>query len=477
MLTAQTIGAFQEQIPYDALPRNFRDAIVITRQLGIPYLWIDSLCILQDSAEDWVRESKQMGMVYSHATVTLFAMMPRNSAEGILKAPSSSCEYLDPVTLCVDQNDLSRGEVSISGNVSVPEDFRRLNSPLVGRGWTLQEAFLSPRHLYYGQTQIYWSCSDGFQSADGLPEGNLFPDGATEGAFEKVLDTLNTASERLSHKSADDIEIILQEYYQIVKQYSGRALSFDSDKFPAFSGIVERFHRVLGGSYVAGLWSRDLARGLLWYADLETCKHMDVYRAPSWSWAVTNDPVLYHYDPPKPSTLSLQIIDYTVDLVDRNNTYGAIEFASVTVRGLTLPLVRSSQVISAKHHDAEESTMGYLHYDERGNDGVRGSCIMMPYCDEKEQDYSLRSYISTHEDVPDWKPDPGLFHSTTYTALIVQIDDDGTYCKSGIPGLILQSVGSESEGTFERVGVFEMNAGYNVDWFRNAWVARTLVLI
>lgn len=65
ILTTGTLKQFQEFLPFDDLPANFRDAIIITRKLGIRYLWIDSLCILQnpnpgsedhDSKRDWQKE-------------------------------------------------------------------------------------------------------------------------------------------------------------------------------------------------------------------------------------------------------------------------------------------------------------------------------------------------------------------------------------------------------------------------------------
>lgn len=77
-----TINQRKEGMPMESLPKTFHDAVVITRNLGIEYLWIDSLCILQDSEEDWNRESAKMAVVYSGATVVISADAARNSADG-----------------------------------------------------------------------------------------------------------------------------------------------------------------------------------------------------------------------------------------------------------------------------------------------------------------------------------------------------------------------------------------------------------
>ncbi len=84
LLTTETLEPFQNRLSYAALPANFRDAIVITRELGIRYLWIDSLCILQDSKQDWQQESKMMAAIYRDSTLTISAMASSGSTQGIL---------------------------------------------------------------------------------------------------------------------------------------------------------------------------------------------------------------------------------------------------------------------------------------------------------------------------------------------------------------------------------------------------------
>jgi hypothetical protein len=66
---------FQNALPNSSLSQTFRDAIVATRKLGLSYIWIDSLCIVQDSEDDWLNESAQMGKIYENSSITLTATL------------------------------------------------------------------------------------------------------------------------------------------------------------------------------------------------------------------------------------------------------------------------------------------------------------------------------------------------------------------------------------------------------------------
>lgn len=84
-LLASNVSKFSQGIALESLPANFRDAIMIPRQLDIRYIWIDSLCIIQDSVTDWEDESKKMGDIYHKATLVIAAAAAENTSDGILK--------------------------------------------------------------------------------------------------------------------------------------------------------------------------------------------------------------------------------------------------------------------------------------------------------------------------------------------------------------------------------------------------------
>ncbi|TGO74258.1 hypothetical protein BELL_0296g00090 [Botrytis elliptica] len=177
--TTATLPQYQNELPFQLLPANFRDAITITRELGVQYLWIDSLCIIQDSKHDWEQESQKMGTVYRDALVTIYAMSSDASTGGII--PNPAHEPVEKPSTNFTFTDDNGMEVTVRVEPAdrdvYDEDLHRLaeSSPLSSRGWTFQESVLSPRHIYYGKKQIYWGCTQGFHDLKGMPPGYRFP--------------------------------------------------------------------------------------------------------------------------------------------------------------------------------------------------------------------------------------------------------------------------------------------------------------
>jgi len=156
VLRVENLQDMQEDIPFNSLSRTFQEAIFTTRRLGFRYLWIDSLCIIQDSREDWRKESVLMSTVYSGSQLNLAATSARNGTEGYFRDRNPSlvqpCKVRARTTGhgeglfdCVDLNIWKKG---------VEE------SPLGLRGWVLQERVLAPRTLHFGETQMFWSATN-----------------------------------------------------------------------------------------------------------------------------------------------------------------------------------------------------------------------------------------------------------------------------------------------------------------------------
>ncbi|KAF2169148.1 hypothetical protein M409DRAFT_64912 [Zasmidium cellare ATCC 36951] len=392
LLTTKTIDPFQEELPMDQIPRNFEDAITITRRLGVQYLWIDSLCIMQDCKEDWTVESKKMGQVYRDSVLTIYAAAATGSTSGILCKGSNNGSQAR-AAIKVFNNELL--EVAVAGKWDPDLESMKVlerSSPLNKRGWTLQELTLSPRQLHFGKDGIYWRCREQTCSLDGLSIGNLSPYDSMDVDPSSVFFWDTAHGQRLT---PDEMQVAMTAFLTLVQTYSHRALTYNTDKLPALSGLCERIHRLIGGEYLAGIWSRDLARGLLWYKEMSSCKHVQPYRAPSWSWATTNDPVLFQIRPEMPATPSIEIISHRIEPCDSANPYGAVRSGLLVVKGLTLPLIRSRQV------------------------------------------------------------DKTLWSQDRYTALFI---DTGTDLKSAM-GLVLRPKEHSADVTFERVGMFSVDAG------------------
>jgi hypothetical protein len=135
------------------LPNTFQDAITVTRELGVEYLWIDSLCIIQDGdgGADWDKESKQMENVFSSAYCTIAATSARNMKDGFLKQMSP--KYLQVQSLSGRRFSISSGPDNFELDVNKAE----LNT----RAWVMQERVLSRRTIHFSANQMYWDCQQG----------------------------------------------------------------------------------------------------------------------------------------------------------------------------------------------------------------------------------------------------------------------------------------------------------------------------
>lgn len=150
--TQENIHALLNGFDTHLLPQTLLDAVHVTRQLGVQYLWIDSLCIIQDSADDWEREASNMAEIYANAYCTIAAtraedghggfLQPRSQRESVAIRPPNGVPYY----VC-----------------DVIDDFRHdvESSTLNQRGWVLQERALSPRTIYFAESQVYWECGEG----------------------------------------------------------------------------------------------------------------------------------------------------------------------------------------------------------------------------------------------------------------------------------------------------------------------------
>jgi hypothetical protein len=267
--TNDTLAAFKQEIPWLALPKTFQDAINITRRLGIRFIWIDSLCIIQDNALDWQRESAEMASIYKNSYVTIGATHSVNS-DGGCYTPAELSRH-DAKTLALTSRDDDGQVNTIYARVPFFHEMRNQSFPLLDRGWVLQERLLSPRILHFAGYELVWECTEGVHCECASPSrrnfsfsrsnfGNYDPTGIEKNGFPA--------------------------WREVVRNYSILALSYPSDAFPALSGIVKEFARVLDDHYQAGLWTKTFVSDLVWSWDGQPlrCRKAMPWRAPSWSW-------------------------------------------------------------------------------------------------------------------------------------------------------------------------------------------------
>lgn len=266
-----------EEIPQSRLPRTYLDAFEITRNLGVRYIWIDALCIIQDDRHDWQVESAKMCDVYRGAYCTIAATAAESSGQGCFMAnqrpapPAKSCRLVD--------------EVNGSEIVLLPPTpawkNQVLSSPLNKRAWVLQERLLSRRILHFAKDSVFFECLEMKSSQfepKGIPDVELQTDPVS---YTYSLSTLGAAN---CARSA---------WLQLVQHYTKLHITKIEDRLPALSGLAKMIQQETKDTYLAGLWKSSLVEGLAWSLSGKGFKPEELhiqrpYTAPSWSWASTD---------------------------------------------------------------------------------------------------------------------------------------------------------------------------------------------
>ncbi|KAK8096054.1 hypothetical protein PG999_014076 [Apiospora kogelbergensis] len=325
--TLQTIQTKRSGIPLGELPKTFLDAVKLVKHLGIRYIWIDSLCIVQDDADDWARESARMHAVYSNAYLTIAANHARKPSDGCfhIRSPRPFCD-VDLPRLRLQQSLFATDELDWDkGNF--------LSEPLSKRGWALQERVLSQRTLLYNNRQIYYECSHGLVGEDGCRQRRMLCSRETlfgpkkDGSGQIQNTEPNTTDE---NKDGEEETAILELWRSLVWRFGDRSLTKATDKLPATSGLSKLFEKHLQCHYVAGYWSNSLIQSISWRA-LGRAKAPGPYIGPSWSWVSYPGVAANGLDSGERDVAHL--LEWHVELKNQSNPYGEVDNAWLRIRG------------------------------------------------------------------------------------------------------------------------------------------------
>lgn len=273
--TMSTLSAFETSIPLPCLPKTFRDAIHATHQLGLPFLWIDGLCIVQDLPGEVANQISVMDSVYQNAVLTIAAQGAPSAHDGLFFRRDA--RHTRPLKLSVNDGSASLVTIKVAKlNAQIPDYIRR-------RGWILQETVLSRRILAYGADEIRWSCMARNAS-------ELEPNPREGSGGLRLCPSPCAAS---SHSTLAERRLCFERWYRLAEDFSRRELSVSSDGLPALAGLAHYFyatHLQDRYTYLAGMWQDDVQAGLAWYlvqSPLRAYKAagVDGGSLPTWSWA------------------------------------------------------------------------------------------------------------------------------------------------------------------------------------------------
>lgn len=442
-LTSQTIAGLRQGISLDKLPRTFAEAVAAVRRLGINHLWIDSLCIVQDSADDWASEAGIMGDVYANSTLNIMATASRDSHGGLYRDR-------DPEVVL----NLVRVETGWTHHTQMTTEMGRTKdyyfladrdlwqdsvaeAPLNTRGWVLQERVLSPRALHFGSHQFLWECRE-LSACEtypaGLPEVLLGDVDRIKPVDPKALPALSIPRPVAALPGAPDAPDMTVDDQTIVKRgvknveeqlrqarleawlfelaslwsnwvqaYSAAKLTRRSDKMIAISGLAKMMRTLrgsIGDRYLAGLWRVQLVDQLLWYA-VSPAPRTRILGAqtvissrtatgiPSWSWMSIDVEVVPGFPTTRQDGVQrhIQVLEVSTTPASAGNETGALLGGELRVRGSLLQATLSpAGILTVNGGDRLDVE---FHADEEEGTTRRTEVVLLPVMTDDDGEVSL----------------------------------------------------------------------------------------
>ena len=335
---SSNIVSYGTAISFEKQPPTIQDAAKVCQGIGLQYLWIDALCIIQDDPNDKFVEIAKMTSIYGNATVTIAAARSSSATEGFLGERFPGPREGAIVSYrCID------GELGSIALVKLDDDVFESVEPIDERGWTLQERLLSSRIIEFGSRQTRWICpktrSSGF-SLEGFTDGwkrdvNFSSKRKTEALdLENIRTTKSTIDFYGRPRNSQFKEYLnaMQHWENICETFTERALTLSSDRAVAISGIAQIFAELSGDQYIAGLWKSCFHSGLLWKIEHSILSPKNIpqpttYQGPSWSWLSVNGPVNFR-QVCRPSECVAEILSCETEPANDRAPYGLIREGS-----------------------------------------------------------------------------------------------------------------------------------------------------
>lgn len=452
---SETLSSALAGLPVEVLPQTVQDAIRVTRELGLEYIWVDSICIVQDDEVEKIEQIAEMARIFGHSYVTIAATGAARSSNGFLSS-------INPFRLlCKLSMTTKQG---LRRPIVIGKDTLHYFSlqPLAQRAWTLQETLLSSRIVSFEYGHVHWYCSEASSGTCGMSV--LGPSG-------RPATGIDPGFTRIRQDLSPELAFTPQEcrqnpWQRFVTLYSGRALTLPSDRLRAVSAAAELCGRFgNSGRYFAGLWERDLPTQLIWsrskYRGRQKVGGRNLY-APSWSWAASDGavrwpPYLERCSKPKPSC---EVISVEVDLVSANAPFGDVSAGILKLSGRLkkATCVWGEENRLFDNEDSEKEITGY--YVSLKTDGHNEQSKTLVHCFEilSLQRLTYLAKAGCHQE----------YHTTVVAALVlVRIPKTEKYKRMGVlSGYTGKCLNSSAMKTIP-----------NEAWWSEGWQPREIMIL
>ncbi|KAF8864600.1 HET-domain-containing protein [Acephala macrosclerotiorum] len=320
--TRESIVSHREGIDLTILPQTIQDAVFVCRKIGVSYLWVDCLCIIQNDERDLERELAQMPYIYQGALVTIYAASARSVQDGFLQQRPLYYKEFPPIKLRFESSSDREDYLVLAEWVFHHyQDRGERDDPLDRRAWAFQERMLSPRLLVYSSRELTWQCRHGDR---------------------RVGNTRTDYTSSVIWRDRHDLPCVpgteMPRWESIVQKYTRCSLTLPSDKLVAIAGVADVYRREHRMTYEAGLWKEDMPISLCWYVKSSGIqKIVREYRAPSWSWASVDGEISWEGHSYSESMVTL--IDAETTPLFPAAPLAAVISGSLTLRGRMLPAI------------------------------------------------------------------------------------------------------------------------------------------
>ncbi|KAF9557797.1 HET-domain-containing protein [Agrocybe pediades] len=431
------------------LPKTIADAVVATNKLGLRWLWVDALCIIQDSEEDKLRELADMAHIYQDSYVTLSVLSSFRYNHGFL--PDEDEQPVLPF-ICADG---TTGTMKLRYFIQRPGRGRSyryqtvtMHNPLDTRAWCFQETTLSPRRLVFQPPRVSYACR-GYDQDITRPE-----EGGERGPPVEMPYGVLFSYQKKGLSSANDEE--LRDLWDgLITTYSSCKISLQSDKLVAFASIAEVYQSITKDEYLAGLWKSELLDGLLWEPCMHGGERPKEYRAPTWSWTSidTDDGVTMH----RPHMNEMPSTEYEASIVScvvvpRSEIHplGEVKEATLVLQAKMHSLMNDG---SKCRFIEEKPTVTVRPYETRIDGGgwvaPSGSCLVGD--DGRLIQFDSREGTAQDEDMDFY---------------VVALREGKTWGDQPQPGFMLGLLLLKVDGSFRRVARIDLP--YYPDWLDEA---------
>lgn len=269
---AHTLHARKAGINFDDVPPLFQDVVRTARALGIEYIWIDRLCIIQGDDNDFQSQAPKMGEIFGNATLTIAAASATTEYDRILNPRDRKCGDLNMNVSGFGFLRLRFRRLSHSlGKERLGGDYGRMST----RAWIWQERLLATRTVFFTPTALKFECR-----CHSIWEG--FEKGRTGPSWSSKLENMT-----------------LLNWKGLVVEYMRRDITRPSDRLPAMNAVMKRIEKSTGWYPIWGLWKNALAESMSWHAadpqqtGKYECRMNPGHYAPTWSWASVDGQIYY----------------------------------------------------------------------------------------------------------------------------------------------------------------------------------------